>query len=119
MIGVQGRKVLSACRSFVTNLDSDAGDEVIVRSTTRNPSDRITVRLEIAGEEKYSQLAMPRVASAREQHDKVVAIANQGTVLGSGSDRCWRPLLIVYVGGHYDTWDYLPVACFLTFISRS
>jgi hypothetical protein len=24
-----------------------------------------------------------------------------------------------YVSGHYDTWDYLPVACFPTFISRS
>jgi hypothetical protein len=24
-----------------------------------------------------------------------------------------------YVSGHYETWDYLPVACSLTFISRS
>jgi hypothetical protein len=24
-----------------------------------------------------------------------------------------------YVSGYYDTWNYLPVACFLTFISRS
>jgi hypothetical protein len=24
-----------------------------------------------------------------------------------------------YVSGHYDTWDYLPLARFLSFISRS
>ena len=39
------------------------GTTLCRRLYTRNPSDRTTVRLEIAGEEKYSQLAMPRTVT--------------------------------------------------------